>query len=68
MIEQSPTHDPAQQKIAAACDALKDLADLPGMLGNELIDADTVTQQILARQLVYVVSQVHGIAFLVGWN
>ena len=68
MIEQPPTNDPAQRQIAAACDILKGLSDhLAGMLGNEILDANTVTDQILARQLVYVVRQVHGIAFLVGW-
>jgi hypothetical protein len=68
MVEQSPTHNATQQRIVAACDELKGLADrLAGLLRNEMIHADTVTHQIFARQLVYVVRQVHGIALLVRW-
>lgn len=66
MAEPPPTQD-EQQRIVRACDALKALADhLAAMLGGKMIEAESVTQQILTRQLVVVVRQVHSIALLVG--
>lgn len=56
------------ERVVAACDALKGLADhLAGQLTNEMITADSPTQQVFARQAVLIVRQVHGIAILVGW-
>ncbi|HLF43044.1 MAG TPA: hypothetical protein VJA46_05890 [Acidimicrobiia bacterium] len=55
------------ERIVAACDALKGLADhLAELLANEKIAADTPTQQLLARQAVFVVRQVYGVALLVA--
>ena len=57
-----------QECIASACDALKKLSDhLADQLGDEPIAADGPTQQLLARQAVVIIRQVHSIAFLVGW-
>lgn len=56
------------ERIVAACDALKRLSDhLAGALANQLIEAETPTHQLLGRQGVFVVRQVHGIAILLGW-
>lgn len=55
------------ERIVPACDHLKGLADhLAEQLANGLITADTTTEQLLARQAVIIVRQVHGISFLVA--
>jgi hypothetical protein len=55
------------ERVVTACDHLKGLADhVAEQLANELITADTPTEQLLARQAVFIVRQVHGISFLVA--
>ena len=60
--------DAEEGSVVAAADVLKALADkLAAMLDGRTIPAETPAQQLLGRQLVYLVRQVHCVAFLAGW-